>query len=211
METLYYSRMPSPAGPLLIGMSDSALVILEFDRGLPQTIAGQPAAWQQSEERTGAVRAQLAEYFAGKRRNFDVALDLRGTEFRKRCWQELLRIPYGETRSYAQIARAVGSANGFRAVGQANHYNPIAIVVPCHRVLNADKKLGDTAAGSTSRRCCCDWKGQRSGRPCEFQSASSRASCFGRWNRGQLPRQRFSIGVLRLRARGGRCAQDDTF
>ncbi len=147
METLYYSRMSSPAGPLLIGVSDSALVILEFDRGLPQTVAGQPVAWQESEDRTSAVRRQLQEYFAGKRRNFDLDLDLRGTEFRKRCWNELLRIPFGETRSYAEIARAVGNPSGFRAVGQANHYNPIAIIVPCHRVLASNRMLGGYGGG----------------------------------------------------------------
>jgi len=147
METLYYSRMSSPAGPLLIGVSGGALVVLEFDRGLPQTIAGQPVAWQESEERTRVVRRQLEEYFAGQRRDFDLQLDLRGTEFRKRCWDELLRIPYGETRSYGEIARAVGNPTGFRAVGQANHYNPIAIIVPCHRVLASDKKLGGYGGG----------------------------------------------------------------
>ncbi len=147
METLYYSRMSSPAGTLLIGVSDAALVTLEFDRGLPQTIVDQPVAWQESEDRTSAARRQLAEYFAGKRRSFDLQLDLRGTEFRKRCWQELLRIPYGETRSYAEIARAVGNPSGFRAVGQANHYNPIAIIVPCHRVLATGGKLGGYGGG----------------------------------------------------------------
>ena len=147
MEALYYSRMPSPAGPLLIGVSDSALVVLEFDRGLPQAIAGRPVAWQESAERTRDVRRQLEEYFAGKRRDFDLQLDPRGTEFRKRCWQELLRIPYGETRSYGEIARAVGNPTGFRAVGQANHYNPIAIIVPCHRVLQSDKSLGGYGGG----------------------------------------------------------------
>ena len=147
METLYYSRMSSPAGPLLIGMSDSALVILEFDRGLPQSIAGQPVELQKSEDRTARVRQQLEEYFAGTRHSFDLELDLRGTDFRKRCWQELLRIPYGETRSYADIARAVDNPNGFRAVGQANHYNPIAIIVPCHRVLASDRKLGGYGGG----------------------------------------------------------------
>ena len=74
-------------------------------------------------------------------------LDLRGTEFRKRCWNELLRIPYGETRTYAEIARAVGSPAGFRAVGQANHYNPVAIIVPCHRVLASGKRLGGYGGG----------------------------------------------------------------
>jgi methylated-DNA-[protein]-cysteine S-methyltransferase len=147
METLYYSRMSSPVGPLLIGMSESALVILEFDRGLPKLINGHQVAWQESEPRTRLVRKQLEEYFAGKRRDFDLDLDLRGTEFRKRCWEQLLQIPYGETRSYGEIARAVGNPNGFRAVGQANHYNPVAIIVPCHRVLAGGCKLGGYGGG----------------------------------------------------------------
>jgi methylated-DNA-[protein]-cysteine S-methyltransferase len=147
METLYYSRMSSPAGALLIGASDTALVALEFDRGLPKKIAGQPVAWEESESHTRPVREQLLEYFAGERRNFDLALDLRGTDFQKRCWNELLRIPYGKTCSYAEIARAVGSPKSFRAVGQANHYNPIAIIVPCHRVLAAGCYLGGYGGG----------------------------------------------------------------
>src|ERR1041385_6313819 len=142
METLYYSRMQSPAGQLLIGVSQQALVALEFDRGLPRSIGGPPVTWEESPDRTSNVRRQLEEYFAGKRRSFDLPLDLRGTDFRKRCWQELLRIPYGETRSYGEIARAVGCGNGFRAVGQANHYNPVAIIVPCHRVLASNRMLG---------------------------------------------------------------------
>jgi O-6-methylguanine DNA methyltransferase len=147
METLYYSRMSSPAGPLLIGVSETALVALEFDRGLPKKIADKAVQWQESASRTRAVREQLQEYFSGKRRNFDLTLDLRGTDFQKRCWNELLRIPYGETRSYGEIARAVGSPKSFRAVGQANHYNPIAIVVPCHRVLASGCYLGGYGGG----------------------------------------------------------------
>ncbi len=147
METLYYSRLQSPVGPLLIGVSEEALVALEFDRGLPQKIGGMPVRWEQSEARTRPVGEQIQEYFSGKRRNFDLVLDLRGTEFYKRCWQQLLRIPYGETCSYADIARAVGSPKSFRAVGQANHYNPIAIIVPCHRVLAAGCYLGGYGGG----------------------------------------------------------------
>jgi methylated-DNA-[protein]-cysteine S-methyltransferase len=139
--------MSSPAGPLLLGASEDALVILEFDRGLPERIAGEPVRWEQSPARTAETRAQLEEYFAGRQKQFTMPLDLRGTEFRKRCWQELLRIPYGETRTYAEIARAVGSPAGFRAVGQANHYNPIAIIVPCHRVLASGKRLGGYGGG----------------------------------------------------------------
>ena len=147
METLFYSRMSSAAGPLLIGASERALVILEFDRGLPEKIAGDAVRWEQSQSRTADTRSQLEQYFAGKRTEFTMPLDLRGTAFRKRCWDELLRIPYGQTRTYAEIARAVGSPAGFRAVGQANHYNPIAIIVPCHRVLAAGKRLGGYGGG----------------------------------------------------------------
>jgi O-6-methylguanine DNA methyltransferase len=147
METLYYSRMSSPAGPLLIGVSDTALVALEFDRGLAKKIAGQSVQWEESESRTQLVRQQLQEYFAGQRRDFDLTLDLRGTSFQRRCWNELLRIPFGETRSYGQIARSVGSPKSFRAVGQANHYNPIAIIVPCHRVLASGCYLGGYGGG----------------------------------------------------------------
>jgi O-6-methylguanine DNA methyltransferase len=147
METLYHSRMSSPVGPLLIGVSETALVSLEFDRGLPKRIAGQAVVWEESESRTHTVRTQLQEYFSGRRRDFDLELDLRGTDFQKRCWNELLRIPYGETRSYAEIARAVGNPRSFRAVGQANHYNPIAIIVPCHRVLAAGCYLGGYGGG----------------------------------------------------------------
>ena len=139
--------MNSPVGTLLIGVSGTALVALEFDRGLPKKIAGKRVQWEASDSRNRRVGKQLEEYFAGKRRNFELVLDLRRTDFQKRCWNELLRIPYGETRSYAEIARAVGSPQGFRAVGQANHYNPIAIIVPCHRVLAAGCFLGGYGGG----------------------------------------------------------------
>jgi methylated-DNA-[protein]-cysteine S-methyltransferase len=147
METLFYSRMPSPVGTLLLGVSQDAVVALEFDRGLPPQIGGRPVAWQESLDLTRPLREQVEQYFARERRDFDLTLELRGTEFRKRCWHELLRIPYGETRTYADIARAVGCPNGFRAVGQANHYNPVAIIVPCHRVLAGGKYLGGYGGG----------------------------------------------------------------
>jgi methylated-DNA-[protein]-cysteine S-methyltransferase len=151
METLLYSRMNSPVGPLLLGTSDSALVVLAFDRGLPERLSGRSVAWRESVDETKAVRCQLEEYFAGKRRDFTIPVDLRGTDFQKRCWEELLRIPYGETRSYAEIARAVERPNAYRAVGQANHYNPIAIVVPCHRVLAAGTMLGGYGGGLATK------------------------------------------------------------
>lgn len=87
------------------------------------------------------AKKQLEEYFAGKRKAFELPLSLDGTEFQMRDWGELLRIPYGETRSYGEIARAIGCPKGSRAVGMANRNNPIAIIVPCHRVIGSDGSL----------------------------------------------------------------------
>ena len=151
LETLLYSRMKSPVGVLLLGVSGSALVALAFGRDLPNKVSGRVVRWRESPESTATAGEQLEEYFAGKRRRFTIPLDLRGTDFQKQCWQQLLRIPYGETRSYAEIARAIGRPKSFRAVGQANHFNPIAIVVPCHRVLAAGTELGGYGGGLATK------------------------------------------------------------
>jgi O-6-methylguanine DNA methyltransferase len=139
METLYYHYWQSPVGPLTLVASERGLVALEFGRNLRQQDKGN--IYVQSAERLRPFRTQLEEYFAGRRRDFTFTLDLRGTEFQKRCWRELLRIPYGQTRSYADIAHAVGRPRAFRAVGMANNRNPVAIVVPCHRVIASDGSL----------------------------------------------------------------------
>ncbi|BFU93376.1 MAG: Methylated-DNA--protein-cysteine methyltransferase [Nitrospira sp.] len=93
------------------------------------------------------VERQLAEYFEGKRTTFEVPIRLRGTDFQKRVWQELLRIPYGQTRSYGELARAIGNRSASRAVGLANSKNPLSIIVPCHRVIGASGKLTGFAGG----------------------------------------------------------------
>ena len=160
MLTLYYSRMSSPIGPLVIGVSDKGLAIIEWDRGdFPKGRLARTADWQESEERTAVARRELREYFAGKRRIFDVTLDLHGTEFQKKCWRALLKIPYGETRTYAQIAKAVGNPRGFRAVGMANHDNPVPIIVPCHRVLASDGTLGGYGGGLDMKRKLLELEG----------------------------------------------------
>ena len=148
METIYYTRMNSPVGPLLLGVSEKGLAVLEFDRGRLSS----KYDWTESPERTGRFACELEEYFAGRRQSFDFPLDLRGSEFQLRCWNALLRIPYGETRTYAQVAREVGCPRGFRAVGAANHDNPIAIVVPCHRVIASDGGLGGYGGGLEAKR-----------------------------------------------------------
>lgn len=95
---------------------------------------------------------QLEEYFDGKRKEFDISIKLIGTEFQKKVWNELLKIPYGETVSYKDIAINTGSPKACRTVGMANHNNPILIIVPCHRVINENKKLGGYALGLDLKR-----------------------------------------------------------
>ena len=135
METLYTAQTESPIGPLTVIASERGLVAIEWGNGSSLRKAKTPVNYQNSAEKTAIYLGQLREYFAGERKEFAFPLDLRGTEFQKRCWQALLEIPYGHTVSYAAIASAVGSPRAFRAVGMANHHNPIPIVVPCHRVI----------------------------------------------------------------------------
>ena len=158
METFYYSRIDSLAGPLLLGVSDQGLVVLEFDHGVfpPKR---PHAEWKESAQATQPYIRELKEYFAGKRREFTFPLDLRGTDFQVKCWRALLDIPYGETRTYADIARAVGQPRGFRAVGLANNRNPIAIVVPCHRVIASDGTLCGYGGGLDVKRRLLELEG----------------------------------------------------
>jgi len=166
----------SPVGPLFLAASAKGLLALEFDVRLPgqQTIRPNPRdlrsentpATIQFTESATALRpyaAELAEYFAGRRRAFTFPLDLRGTDFQLACWRALLAIPYGETRSYADIARAVGQPKGFRAVGMANNRNPVAIVVPCHRVIASDGTLCGYGGGLDIKRRLLELEGALSG------------------------------------------------
>jgi methylated-DNA-[protein]-cysteine S-methyltransferase len=102
------------------------------------------------------VVKQLKEYFDGKRKEFDVPLKLTGTDFQRSVWNALLTIPYGETRSYGEIAKLIGNPRACRAVGMANHWNPIAIIVPCHRVIGADGSLTGFGGGLTMKQQLLD-------------------------------------------------------
>lgn len=95
---------------------------------------------------------ELDEYFAGQRRDFELPLSLHGTSFQMQVWAALRRIPYGETRSYAEVAAMVGNPHACRAVGMANHRNPVSILVPCHRVINANGSLGGYGGGTNKKR-----------------------------------------------------------
>ena len=174
MEILHSTMFTSPVGPLFLAASERGLVALEFDARLPgqQTIRPNPRDLRTEtksvrfEESARALRPyvrELEEYFAGKRREFNFALDLRGTDFQLACWRALLAIPYGETRSYGDIARAVGRPQGFRAVGMANNRNPVAIVVPCHRVIASDGTLCGYGGGLDVKRKLLELEGALSG------------------------------------------------
>ncbi len=150
MERLYYDTVPSPVGPLTIVVGDKGVVRVEFGDALPRFHSA--VELHRSAERVQTCREQLREYFAGERSEFALPLDLRGTEFQLSCWRALLNIPYGETRSYGEVARAIGQPQAFRAVGMANHDNPIAIIVPCHRVLGADGSLTGYGGGMETKQ-----------------------------------------------------------
>jgi O-6-methylguanine DNA methyltransferase len=173
-ETLHCVRMDSAIGPLFLAASGRGLVALEFDARLPgqQSIRPNPRhlreekigiAFEDSPRRMRPYVSQIDEYFAGSRREFTFPLDLRGTEFQLACWRALLAIPYGETRTYADIARAVDKPTAFRAVGMANNRNPIAIVVPCHRVIASDGTLCGYGGGLDVKRKLLELEGALSG------------------------------------------------
>ena len=139
-----YRTIESPIGPLTLAGRNSALTNL---RMVDQTYEPSRAGWTRDDNVFADAVEQLNAYFAGELTDFDLELDLQGTVFQQRVWEALLTIPYGETRSYGEIAEQVGAPGSARAVGLANGHNPIAIVVPCHRVIGANGKLTGYGGG----------------------------------------------------------------
>lgn len=137
----YFCWMTTPLGDVTLEEEDGLVTGIRFGK-VPVGLGEQIQTCLLK-----SVQSQLDEYFQGKRREFSLPLAPRGTEFQKKVWKALQEIPYGETRSYGQIAGVVGSPKAGRAVGMANHQNPIAIVIPCHRVIGADGKLTGYAGG----------------------------------------------------------------
>jgi len=162
--------LESPVGPLLAGATERGVALLEFtDRRALETqletlrrrlgralVPGEHPYLEQ-------LRAEVAEYFEGRRREFSLPLDLAGTPFELDVWRQLLEIPYGETRSYEDLAKTIGRPGGQRAVGAANGRNRIAIVVPCHRVVNKSGELGGYGGGLWRKRILLDLEQRHSG------------------------------------------------
>jgi len=147
---MLYTRFESPIGELLAVGDGQALRGLYMQEG--RTAIAVRADWQRADEPFGEVRAQLADYFDGRRTVFDLPLALQGSPFQLRAWRALQDIPYGETISYGEQARRIGRPADPRAVGQANGRNPIAVIVPCHRVIGADGSLTGYGGGVERKR-----------------------------------------------------------
>lgn len=158
METVHTAEFESPIGELRIASTEAGIAYLGLPRSGGRGFAGWLSRSVPGARRNAAFAPnrdairQVLEYLDGKRTLFDVPLDLRGTPFQCAVWQALLAIPYGETRSYAEIARGVDNPGAVRAVGTANGANPVPLIVPCHRVIQSGGKLGGYGGGLDLKR-----------------------------------------------------------
>jgi len=156
--TISYSLYDAPQGVLLLATrDDGAVVRVQFADG----DAPVDETWVHDDAALASVRAQLDEYFAGTRHHFEVELAPDGTPFQREVWEQLRRIPYGETISYGELAKRVDRPGAARAVGAANGRNPIAVVVPCHRVVGADGSLTGFGGGLPWKRYLLDLEAGR--------------------------------------------------
>jgi methylated-DNA-[protein]-cysteine S-methyltransferase len=147
---LLYTTIDSPIGELLL-LGDGEHLHGLYMQGGRKPIAIAPA-WERAEATFAALTTQLEEYFGGRRETFDVPLRMHGTLFERRVWSALREIPYGETTSYGELASRIGQPTGARAVGLANGRNPVAVIVPCHRVIGADGSLTGYGGGLERKR-----------------------------------------------------------
>lgn len=157
-ETLQARTMNSPVGTITLVGRDGRLRHLRMD---DQTYEPSHEGWEPDDDAFADVVAQLSAYFAGDLTEFDVDLEMVGTDFQRRVWQALLTIPYGQTRSYGEIAAQIGSPGASRAVGLANGHNPVGIIVPCHRVIGANGSLTGYGGGLHRKKALLDLEKSR--------------------------------------------------
>lgn len=143
----YYKITTTPVGVLTLIASDRGLAAILWQDDSPRRVRLDPRVENADHPLLLQAEQQLQEYFAGTRQRFDLPLDFAGTEFQRKVWTALVSIPFGETRSYKQIAEQIGHPSAMRAVGAANGRNPVSIIAPCHRVIGANGKLTGFAGG----------------------------------------------------------------
>lgn len=156
-----YTLMPSPVGTLTLVSQDQRLIAVLWEQERENRVRLGPL---QHDDRCPVLietAHQLSEYFAGKRQRFDLALAFTGTAFQRQVWDALLSIPFGETRTYGQIAQQIGNPSAVRAVGAANGRNPISIIAPCHRVIGASGGLTGFAGGLAAKQLLLALEGRQ--------------------------------------------------
>jgi methylated-DNA-[protein]-cysteine S-methyltransferase len=166
------TTLPSPVGELKLVANGSRLAAILWENDKPNRVRLGPMTEAADNPILLRTAQQLQEYFAGTRHQFDLELAFAGTEFQKKVWQALLTIPFGETRSYSQIAEQIGNPSAVRAVGAANGKNPISIVAPCHRVIGASGKLTGFAGGLEAKERLLTLEG------CDSSGASRTGELF---------------------------------
>ena len=156
-----YKTIPSPVGQLILVARDTKLAAILWENERLNRVRLGPLEEDSQHPVLKETERQLMEYFAGQRRRFDLALDFAGTDFQVRVWQALLTIPFGETRSYRDIAIQIGQPTAVRAVGAANGRNPISIIAPCHRVIGTSGSLTGFAGGLAAKQFLLSLEGQQ--------------------------------------------------
>jgi methylated-DNA-[protein]-cysteine S-methyltransferase len=154
MDEMLYTTIESPIGDLLLVGDGRTLHRLNMQNGRHPVAIDR--RWERADEPAADVRRQLTDYFAGERQTFELPLTLSGNSFEMRVWSELRAIPYGETISYGELAKRIGEPTAARAVGVANARNPVAVIVPCHRVIGADGSLTGYGGGLQRKRFLLD-------------------------------------------------------
>ncbi|MEM9750217.1 MAG: methylated-DNA--[protein]-cysteine S-methyltransferase [Pseudomonadota bacterium] len=151
MDTQIFARLETPIGPLLLAGAPPRLRVIAFPQEDGEA-AAPPDDWVREDDAFITAQTQLTEYFDGRRTAFDLDLDPRGTPFQKKVWARLPEVPFGETATYGEIAKAIGAPKASRAVGAANGRNPLPIVVPCHRIIGSGGALTGFAGGLPLKR-----------------------------------------------------------
>ena len=149
---MYFCRYPSPLGNLILAEEEDAIVYCQWEDTIDKQMI---TMWEEDKELNSMLLTeaccQLTEYFTHKRKTFNLPIRLKGTPFQQIVWDGLLQIPYGETLSYAELARRIGRNKAARAVGNANHHNPLMIIMPCHRVVTSNGEISGYAGGAARK------------------------------------------------------------
>jgi len=175
-----YKLMPSPVGKLTLVSNLSALVAILWEKERPGRVRLGTMQEDNDDPTLLEAERQLKAYFGGERNRFDVPLRFQGTEFQKKVWNALLDIPYGETRTYGEIAAAIGNPAAVRAVGAANGRNPISIIAPCHRVIGSSGELTGFAGGLAAKETLLVIEDARWGVTTHAKSSQVKASGQGK-------------------------------